>query len=457
VLQPGSSYWYRFIAGDGTSSPVGRIKTSLPPDSSEPIKIAWFSCQDFIVGNYATHRDLAARDDIDLAICVGDYIYEKAFFNGQVRSVPTTPDGQVRTLPEYRAQYECYHSDPNLRALRAAMPLVAIWDDHEVEDNYAGELPGGASEQGRKIPFPQRRAAAYQAWFESMPIIRDPAVPDRIYGSRRVGQVELFSIDDRQYRTNQPCSPHDDAIVLCTNPYAPDDPKATLLGLTQRQWLFDALSASTAPWKLILNQVMAMSLDLLPGVPLNTDSWDGYAHERALLCDHISQNNIKDVSFLTGDIHTFFAGSVTRTGRYKSYSIPGEHAGPPVATEFVGGSITSQGIADRVSTKESDKNAAARVIDPVIRGANPHMRFANSAYKGYGILEATPSGLNVEYRAVRDPRNSASEVFSLAKFRVDRGSTVVQLVAKGPVAPASGPPPSLAAMTAELRAFGAGH
>src|ERR1700712_2750946 len=198
VLEPGMPYWYRFIAGDGTSSPVGRIKTALPADSMEPVKIAWFSCQDFIVGNYAAHRDLAAHDDIDMAICVGDYIYEKAFFDGQVRSVPVTPDGQVRTLDEYRAQYECYHSDPNLRAVRAKMPLVAIWDDHEVEDNYAGLLPGGQSEQGRPIPFAQRRAAAYQAWFESMPVIRDPAVPDRIYGSRRVGQVELFSIDDRQ-------------------------------------------------------------------------------------------------------------------------------------------------------------------------------------------------------------------------------------------------------------------
>lgn len=456
-LQPGERYWYRFETADGTSSPVGTLKTPPPPDSAEPIRIAFFACQDFLVGNYAAHRDLATHD-LDLVVCLGDYIYEQAFFEGQVRAVPTTPDGSTRTLSEYRAQYATYHSDRHLQAVRANAPLLAIWDDHEVEDNYAGTLPGGESKRGRAIPFLERRANGYQAWFEAMPFVRDPAEPNRIYGATRIGQVDLIGLDTRQFRTNQPCNPTDEFVSLCTDPTATLKKNATLLGATQRAFVIDRLKTSTAAWKLIANQVMAMSLDIAPGVTLNTDAWDGYGYERSLLCDAIAAAGVKDVAFFTGDIHTFFAGSVTRTGRHKSVPVLGPKQGAPVATELVVGSITSQGIADRLGKDERSRNAAAKVLDPILRGANPHLRFSNSAYKGYAIAEASREALRVEYRAVREPRREDSAVFTLASFQVPRGQAVVNQVTSGPVAPAArtGAPSKAQAVDA-LKDFVASH
>ena len=458
AISPGERYWYRFETADGESSPVGRLRTAPPPDSSEPIRIAFFACQDFLVGNYAAHRDLAEQD-VDLVVCLGDYIYEKAFFQGAVRSVPTTPDGSVRTFDEYRAQYATYHSDEHLRAVRAAAPMVAIWDDHEVEDNYAGELPGGASRGAgaRQIPFLERRANGYRAFFEAMPVVRDPVDRDRTSGATRFGQVDLLALDTRRFRTNQPCNPSDSFVSLCGDTSSTRARSQTLLGRPQREWLIDRLTTSKAPWKLIANQVMAMSLDLFPGQPLNTDAWDGYAYERSLICDAISAAGVKDVAFFTGDIHTFFAGTVTRTGRQSSLWIDGLKRGQPVATELVVGSITSQGIADRFASNEAQRNAAAGVLDPIIRSANKHLRFSNSAYKGYGIAEARATELRVEYRAVREPRRADSEVFSLARFVVPRGHAVVERVAAGAVAPARGAAPSPAAARQALMEFTASH
>lgn len=455
-LSAGERYWYRFETADGLSSPVGTVKTPPPPDSNQTVRIAFFACQDFLVGNYAAHRDLAAQD-VDLAVCLGDYIYEQAYFDGQVRAVPTTPDGSTRTLDEYRAQYATYHSDPNLQAVRAASPLLAIWDDHEVEDNYAGTLPGGQSKKGRAIPFLERRANAYNAWWEAMPFVRDAADPNHIYGARRIGQVDLIGLDTRQFRTNQPCNPTDSFVSLCLDPTATEHKNATQLGVPQRTWLIDRLKTSTANWKLIANQVMAMSLDIVPGNTINTDAWDGYAYERSLLCDAIQQHGVKDVAFFTGDIHTFFAGSLTRTGRHKSVPVIGMKQGPPVATELVVGSITSQGIADRFGKDERTRNAAAGVLDPILRAANPHLRYSNSAYKGYGVAEASADALRVEYRAVREPRKADSAVFSLARFEVPRGNPIVNRVASGPVAPAARTAPSQAQVVEGLKAFVASH
>ncbi len=458
ALSAGERYWYRFETADGESSPVGRLRLAPPPDSKEPIRVAFFACQDFLVGNYAAHRDLATQD-VDLVVCLGDYIYEKAFFQGAVRSVPVTPDGSVRTFDEYRAQYATYHSDEHLRAVRASAPMVSIWDDHEVEDNYAAGLPGGQSKGAgaRPIPFAERRANGYRAFFEAMPVVRDPTDPDRTSGATRFGQVDLLALDTRRFRTNQPCNPSDSFLSLCTSSAPTRAQSATLLGPPQRDWLIDRLRGSTAPWKLIANQVMAMSLDLLPGVPLNTDAWDGYAYERSLICDAIAKHGVKDVAFFTGDIHTFFAGSVTRTGRQSSLWIDGLKRGQPVATELVVGSVTSQGIADRFATTEAQRNAAAKVLDPIIRGANKHLRYSNSAYKGYGIAEATSDELRVEYRGVRDPRRADSAVFSLAKFVVPRGDPNVRRVATGAVAPAQGRGPSVEQATQALREFTASH
>ena len=427
VLAPGEEYFYRFSTASA-SSPVGRFRTARPAGSTETVRIAFFSCQEFIAGFYAAHRDLAAQD-VDLVVCLGDYIYEQAFAstgspNAPVRQDDSAADGEAQTLAEYRRKYSLYHTDANLLEVRRQFALVGEWDDHEVEDNYAGGLPGGAA-KSRRVPFAERRSNGYRAWFEHMP--RRLGGQPKIYGSLPLGNAELFLLDTRQYRDDQPCNPTDAALSAPCPPTTTDDPSRTLLGAEQKAWLKGALSASRARWKVIANQVMICSLDAPPHNPLNTDSWDGYGAERQELVDHIASKSISDVTFVTGDIHTFFAGDVTRTGRQ---SVRGEDDldplnGPARATEFVGGAITSPGIVDRAASNEAQRVAAAAPADAAVLANNPQLAYSNQAYKGYCILEAAAGRLGVRYQAVHEQRAPDSGVFTLRRFRVDAGRPVV--------------------------------
>lgn len=456
-LQAGTQYWYRFKDGAGNSSDVGRFRTAYPADSNTPIKIAYFACQDYGTGFYNAHRDMAAQD-VDLVVGLGDYMYENSFFEGGVREVPSTVDGQIRTLDEYRNQYRTYNSDLNLQAVRAMAPMLVIWDDHEVEDNYAGNLQGGYyadpaadgtpartdQTDGPEFSFAQRRKNGYKAFFETHPIFPKAVEPDRTYSKYRTGMVELFNLDTRQYRTNQPCNPDDAFLGFCGDQKETIDPNASLLGPKQRPWLVNNLKRSTAKWKLISNQVMMMSLDIIfPGFVANTDAWDGYAAERAYICDQIQQNNIKNVSFITGDIHTFFTGTVTRTGRRGDIPYAGLKQGPVVASEFVVGSISSQGISDRVASlyfgselgqwanqgnpgdHEGFANGVAGLIDPSVTNWNPHMIYANTAYKGYGLMTVTADEMKMDYRATHNPKVDGSSPFTLASFSVQNGNPKV--------------------------------
>jgi alkaline phosphatase D len=426
-LAPGEQYYYRFRTAE-QSSPVGRFRTARPAGSRETVRIAFFSCQEFIAGYYAAHRDLASQD-VDLVVCLGDYIYEQAYAstgspNPPVRDDNSAPDGETQTLAEYRRKYSLYHTDANLREVRRQFALVGEWDDHEVEDNYAGDVPGGAA-KSRRVPFAERRTNGYRAWFEHMP--RRLAGEPKIYGSLPLGNAELFLLDTRQYRGDQPCNPTDAALSQPCPPTTTDDPSRTLLGAEQKQWLKGALRASGATWKVIANQVMICSLDAPPHNPLNTDSWDGYGADRQDLVDYIASAPISDVTFVTGDIHTFFAGDVTRTGRQTAR---GEDRtdlinGPSRATEFVGGAITSPGIVDRAASTETQRVAAAAPADAAVLANNPQITYANQAYKGYAIVEAGAAQLAVQYRAVHEHRDPNSTVFALRRFRVDAGQPVV--------------------------------
>jgi alkaline phosphatase D len=422
-LAPGEEYHYRFATA-AADSPVGRFRTARPADSREPVRVAFFSCQEFIAGFYTAHADLA-QQDVDLVVCLGDYIYEQAFAdqtsrNAPVRQDDAAADGEAQTLDEYRRKYSLYHSDERLLEVRRQFPLLAIWDDHEVEDNYAGDTQGGAA-SNRRVPFGERRSNGYRAWYEHMPRVGT----GDIYGSVPLGAAEVFLLDTRQYRDDQPCNPSDSFLSNPCPPTETDAPGRTLLGATQKAWLKDALATSQARWKLIGNQVMITSLDAPPHNPLNTDSWDGYGAERAELIDHISSRGIEDVAFITGDIHTYFAGNVTRTGRHT----PIERVR---ATEFVCGAITSPGIVDRVADTEPERVAAATATDAAVLGNNPQIVYSNQAYKGYGIVEATADELRVSYRAVRETRRQPSEAFTLRSFRVAAGEPAV-IDAGGPL------------------------
>jgi alkaline phosphatase D len=259
-----------------------------------------------------------------------------------------------------------------------------------------------------------------------MPRLRVPGDADRIYGRIPLGgQAEVFLLDQRQYRYDQPNQPGTQRECLANPACRAEarDPSRTMLGAAQKAWLKDALADSRATWKVIGNQLMIMALDLTPEVPLNYDSWDGYEVERTELLDHLRARDIRNVTFLTGDIHTFFAGDVAPDGRAR----PG--VSPSVATEFVGGSISSKGIADTVGGEEA-REGVAFPSDANVEVNNPHIKLSNQSFKGYGILEARPDELLVTYRSPRTTQTERSDLFDLARFRVARDAAAIEVLSR---------------------------
>jgi alkaline phosphatase D len=408
-LKPGEEFFYRFTT-KRTASDVGRFRTARPADSNEPVRVGFFSCQDYQAGYYAAHAGLAAQDDLDLVVCLGDYVYEQSFYDGPADRKDTlgaNKDAFVVSLPEWREKYQLYKADPNLRALHAAHPFVAIWDDHEVEDNYAGDKRDTAKGQDAPYDIEERRRNGYLAFFEYMPRLRSKPVDMRIYGSVRLGRTaEVFLLDQRQYRDPQACG--GEIIVPCSDA---ETGNRTFLGAAQKQWFKEAVPASGAQWKVVANQLMIMAVDSVPGTTINVDAWDGYGAERREILEHFRAKGVKDLTFITGDIHTFFAGTVHTSGRAST---------PAIGTEFVGGSVTSLGFEDFFPDP-----TARETIKTALRTTNPHITYADFEHRGFATLEARTDGLKVDYLTV-DALNPTARPTPQATFTVAPGSTTVQ-------------------------------
>ena len=412
-LKPDERYWYRFETRDEVS-PVGRLQTAPPPGSEQPVRFAFFSCQQYTSGYYGAYRHLLEQDP-DFVVCLGDYIYERRFYLPyREDKTGANGDGEVRTLEEYRAKYRLYRSDPDLQEMHRRLPFLAMWDDHEVEDNYAGSPERTPDGNGPRI------AAGHQAFHEYQPQLR---FKERFRTYRRFTfgrALELFLLDERSYRDDQPCG---DAFAQpCGESAAPRN----FLGRAQMDWLKDRLDTSRAQWKVVGNQLMIMPLDIAPGQPLVQDSWEGYQAERSELLAKIERERIEDVVFITGDIHTFFAGEVRRDGR----------SGPPVATEFVGGATTTPGVSETAYdlAKENGfpvlppSTPAATVVADQFPLTNPWLAYANTSANGYALVEAGPRELGVRYFASRDVKTAegSRDVSELARFTVPRGAPRVE-------------------------------
>ena len=418
ALRPGEEWHYRFFTCD-QDSPVGRFRTLVPADSQEPIRIGFYSCQNYAAGYYTAHAGLMNEPDLDLVVCLGDYIYERT---GET-AIPdrrdrtgANRDSLVETLPEYREKYRLYHQDPDLLAVRARFPMAATWDDHETKNNNAGpqETPNPEKRNPpvRRVSYADRQANGWRAFFEHLPLRRTPGDPNRIYGSQRLGaNVELMMLDERQYRDLQPCGGRE------IEPCPEQRNLRTLLGGPQKEWFKNALAGSGATWKLVGNSVMIMSVDVPAGNSVNNDQWDGYALEREEIVRFIQERGVGGVSFITGDIHSFFAGGVSPSGKASDPNGFG-------ATEFVCGSVTSKGIAE--DFEESQTPIPGLTGQGAVIANNPHMRYADLLRKGYGVVEARPEELLVTFRGPRTTQQPKSVVDTLARFRVARGSTTVE-------------------------------
>ncbi len=394
-LRPDRWYWYRFTAG-GAESTKGRART-LPAAESLPgrLRFAFASCQNYESGHYTAYEHMA-REDLDLVVHLGDYIYEGAAHPGRTR---LHNGGEIFTLDDYRLRYALYRSDPALQAAHALAPWIVTWDDHEVANNYAGDIPG---KPGPRDEFLRRRAAAYQAYYEMMPLRRAqlPAGPDMaLHRSLEFGRLARFHVlDTRQFRTDQPLGDGRRApspVLL--------DPRGTLLGDRQRAWLESGLETSPAAWNILAQQVMMARVDHARGPEelYSMDQWPGYEFERRRVLRHLRERRVRNPVVLTGDIHSNWANELPAD--------PERPDAPPVAVEFVGTSISSGGDGSLEPAHTAE-----------LMAENPFVKYRNNE-RGYVRCEVSPGEWRSDYRTVPYVERRGAPVNTRATFVVESG------------------------------------
>lgn len=399
-LEPGRWYHYRFRTGDAVS-PVGRTRTA-PDGAVSRLALAFASCQHYEHGHYAAYRHMAA-EPLDLVVHVGDYIYE---YSGlAANKVRSHGAGEALTLEDYRRRYALYRLDPALQAAHAAFPWLVTWDDHEVDNDYAGDR---SQDWDEREAFLARRAAAYQAYYEHMPLPRTarPSGPAlRLYAQAGFGPLaRFFVLDGRQYRDPQPCPrPWRSGGRTVDRENCPErlDPARSMLGLRQERWLTEGLQRTRARWNLIAQQTMMAQADRRPGPgqAFWTDNWDGYPAARRRLLETLAAQGVPNPLVLSGDIHAFAVSEI---------KIDFDHPGSaPVASELVTTSISSRGFSWR------------RIQEMVEN--NPHIQFADSRFRGYTTLDLTPDRAVARLRALHDVTNPESPIRTLAEFAVENG------------------------------------
>jgi alkaline phosphatase D len=358
-LKSGHRYFYRFVAG-GVASPVGRTQTAPAPGTKVRLRFGQCGCQHYETGFYTAYARMV-EDDLDFVFHSGDYIYEKGSKNPKKNKlVRYHPDVVCTTLKDYRRRYGLYKSDPDLKAAHAAFPFIVTFDDHEVAGNFAGDIDAYESPRAQ---FLARRAAAFQAYYEHMPLRRAqrPMGPNlRLYRAFSWGNLLRFhALDTRSYRSDQPCG--GGTVERCPGDSAAS---ATMLGATQEAWLKDALSRFKSPWNVLAQQVPMAELDRDkdPGLARYAmDKWDGYRVPRARLLRFLGTARIANPVVLSGDIHRHMAADLIVEGGGRG----------PVASEFVNSSISSRG--DGV---DINRRYRAWLND------NPHFQYI-SALRGY--------------------------------------------------------------------------
>ena len=399
-LDPARWFWYRFRAG-GEVSPVGRTRTApAAGGANDRLRFAFASCQQYEHGYFTAYRHMVA-DDLDLIVHLGDYIYESSWGQDHVRKHGAP---EPHTLDDYRIRHALYKSDPDLRAAHAAYPWLVTWDDHEVQNDYANDR---SEHLDNPQWFLERRAAAYRAYYEHMPL-RGQMVPFgphmRLHTAAAFGRlVQFHMLDDRQYRSPQPCAPAGrGGANIVEDCDARLDPRLTMLGEAQERWLAAGLDRSPARWNVIGQQTLMAQLDRKPGPGRQfwTDGWDGYPAPRRRLLDYLGQRKPANPIVIGGDVHSFWVADLK-----PDFDDP---RSPIVATEFVGTSITSQ-------FRTRQENIDALLPD------NPHIRLGNGSRRGYVRLEITPQRLRADLRTVRSVTQPGAEADTLATFVVEDG------------------------------------
>jgi alkaline phosphatase D len=403
-LSPDRWYFYRFTAGDATSD-VGRFRTAPDAGSSTPLRFAFASCQHYEQGLYTAYAHMA-HENIDLISHLGDYIYETdaATVTARKHATPEPLD-----LLGYRFRYGQYKSDPLLRAAHRLCPWLVVWDDHEVDNNYAGLFTQDSMVSEDQMRT--RRAAAYQAWWEHQPV-RVPRAKSwadlNITRTFDWGSLaRIFLLDGRQYRSDHACG-DGNREVPCGD-WA--DPKRTMLGADQERWLYDGLARSRTRWQVLANQVMMAPYDSLAGsgVRHSMDQWSGYPAARDRLLNAVAKHAPNRTIVITGDIHSNWVNEL-----HSDFARPDR---PVVAAEFVGTSISSGGDG-------SDRNIVAT---PGTASENPHIKWQNSR-RGYVTCTVAGDTWDAEYKTVGFVVKPDAPISTPTKWRVEHGRPGIQKV-----------------------------
>ncbi|WAX82051.1 alkaline phosphatase D family protein [Streptomyces sp. KMM 9044] len=424
-LAPATDYWFRFSAGTA-GSPVGRTRTAPAADAAVGgLRFGVVSCSNYEAGHFSAYRHLAARGDLDAWLHLGDYIYEYASgeYGTRGRAVRThAPAHEIVSLTDYRLRHATYKTDPDLQALHAKAPVIAIWDDHEIaNDTWSGGAENHT--EGEEGAWAARQAAAKRAYFEWMPV--RPAVAGTTYRRLRFGRLaDLSLLDLRSFRSRQ-VSVGDGGV---------DDPDRTLTGRAQLDWLKSGLSASDTTWRLVGTSVMIspLALGALPasllkpvakllglpqeGLALNTDQWDGYTDDRRELLAHLRTNAIRNTVFLTGDIHMAWANDVPVNAG--TYPVSGS-----AAAEFVVTSVTSDNLDDAVEVPEGTVTTLA---SPLIKATNRHVRWVDTDRHGYGVLDITSTRAQMDYYVVSSRTDPAATSRWARSYRTLDGTQQIE-------------------------------
>jgi alkaline phosphatase D len=436
-LQPGTTYWYRFIAPDGGKSPVGRTKT-LPVGDVDRFGLGLFSCSNLPMGWFNAYAHAAARDDLDLWLHVGDYLYEYGIASYKDkdrvagREVMPAHDHEMVSLIDYRLRFACYRADPDLQKLHQMAPMVALWDDHEItNDSWEG---GAQNHQPQSEgDWNTRRAAAMQAYREWMPVSEEP------WKAYSIGTLAtLYRTESRLLARTRPASAELARAHQAGDPEAAlrnfrdgawRDPTATMLGSEQESWLAHELkrNAPASIWQMVgMGTIIGRTLmpEAMPGwvrpeageravekfkkdvrasklgLPMWMDRWDGYPAARSRLL-RAAQHADADLVMLSGDSHNAWAYSLAEDGQ-------------PAGIEFAVHSVTSNGMEGQLAADPKDVAGA-------FVAANPELVWADTSQRGYMMIDITPQRVAGEWLFMRTTKSRSTALAGAHRMSAERG------------------------------------
>jgi alkaline phosphatase D len=396
-LEPGRPYWYRFEAL-GFRSPIGQARTM----GGDRAKIVFASCAHWETGYFSAYRHMA-EENPDLVVFLGDYIYEYSNQGARAANIVRRHDStrECADLPAYRNRYALHRTDKDLQGLHAAAPCLAIWDDHEVQNDYGADwsqFTGVAPEA-----FAERRRAAYQAFYEHMPLRRRamPAADGsmRLYERFAIGDLAaLHLVDGRQYRSIQPCvrTGSRRGYVAPTSCADFSDSSRSMLGMAQEAWLAEGMKRETARWTLLAQPLMMARFTETTSSGESgyfTESWSGYAAARERLLQALAP--VRNPVVFSGDMHAFAVNDLNRS------------SGEFVASEFVGAAVSSDPAPDRLLQALPN---------------NPQVRLFDNKAHGYLRAEVSAARMAVSLRKVSDRRDPHATVSTLKAYVVEEGA-----------------------------------